>query len=73
MVAWEIEVRRDPANPILVNARIVPLPENHANAGTTHILESCVNAGTIHICVDMLTVVRIPWRNGSPIMLLWMQ
>ena len=56
MVAWEIEVRRDPANPVLVNVGIVPLPENHANAGTTHILESCVNAATIHICVDMLTV-----------------
>ena len=70
---WEIEVRRGPASLVLVNAGIVPFPENHAGAGTAHILESCVNTRTVRIHADMLTMVRIPRRNNDPTMLLWMQ
>ena len=66
---WEIKVRRDLASPVPVNAGIVPFPETHADIGTAHILESHVNVETVR--VDMPTVVRIPRRSGSPIMLLW--
>ena len=72
MVAWEIEVRRDPAGPVPVNARIVPFPENHADAGIAPILESRINAGPVHVHVDMPTEVRIPRRSDSPTTLLWM-
>ena len=57
MVAWEIEVRRDPTSPVLVNAGIVPFPKNHADAGIAHIPESRVNAGTVCARTDMPTVV----------------
>ena len=70
---WEIEVRRGPASLVLVNARIVPFPENHAGVGTAHILESCVNTRTVRVHADMPTMVRIPRRNDDPTMLLWMQ
>ena len=73
MVVWEIEVRRGPASSVPVNAGIVPFPENHADARIAHILESCVNVKTVRIRVDMPTVVRIPWSNSSPTMLLWTQ
>ena len=69
---WEIEVGRDPANPVLVNARIVPLPENHVDARNGPILESRVNAGTVHVHADMPIEVRIPQRSDSPTTLLWM-
>ena len=70
---WEIEARKGPASLILVNAGIGPFPENHADVGTTHIPKSRVNAKTIRARANMLTVVRIPWRNGSPTMLQWTQ
>ena len=56
---WEIEVRRDPANLVPVNTRIVPFLENHVDAGTAPILKSRVNAGTVHVHVDMPTEDRI--------------
>ena len=71
-MAWEIEVRKDPASSILVNTGIVPFPENHADAGTAPILESRINAELVHIHADMLTKVRIPRRSDSPTTLLWM-
>ena len=72
MVAWEIEERMNPTSLIPVAVGIIPIPENHADAGIAPILESHVNAGTVHDQEDMPTVVWIPWRNGSPTMLLWM-
>ena len=60
MVAWEIEVRMDPAGLVPVNAGIVPFPENHTDAGTAPILESRINVGPIHGHADMPFEVRIP-------------
>ena len=71
-MAWEIEVRRNPAGPIPVNARIVPFPENHTYAGTASILESRVNAKLVHVRADMLTKIRIPRKSDSLATPLWM-
>ena len=68
MVAWEIEVRRDPAGLVLVNAGIIPFPKNHANVGTIPILESRINARPVHVHAGMSTEVRIPRRSDSPTM-----
>ena len=57
MLVWEIEARRDLANLVLINAEIVPFPENHADVGTAHIPKSRVNAGTVRACTDKLIVV----------------
>ena len=71
MVAWEIEVRRDPTSPVLVNAGIVPFPESHADVGTAPILESRINVGPIHVHADIPIEVRIPWRSDNPTTPLW--
>ena len=60
MVAREIEVRRDLASLVPVNAGIVPFPENHTDARTTPILKSRINVGPIHVHTDMPTEVQIP-------------
>ena len=57
MVAWEIMVRRDPANPVPFDAGIVPFPQSHADVGTAPILESCINAEPVHVHMDILTEV----------------
>ena len=72
MVAWEIKVRRDPAGPVLIDARIVPFPKNHVDAGTAPILQSRINAELVHIHTDMPNKVQIPRRSGSLTTLLWM-
>ena len=72
MVAWKIEVRRDPVGLVPVNVGIVTFPENHADAGTASILESRINAGLVHVQADMLTKVQIPRRSDSPTAPLWM-
>ena len=71
MVAREIEVRRDLASLVPVNARIVPFPKNHTDARTTPILESRINVGPIHVHEDIPTEVRIPWRSDNPTTPLW--
>ena len=71
MVAWEIEVRTDPADLVPVNVGIVPFPENHTDAGTAPILESRINVRPIHVHVDIPTEVRIPWRSDNPTTPLW--
>ena len=72
MVVWEIDVGRNPTSPVTVNTGIVHFPKNHVDVGTVPSLESRVNAGTIHVRADMLTEVRIPQKNDSPTMQLWM-
>ena len=73
MVVWEIKARRGPTSLVPVNARIVPFPENHVDTGTAHTPESCDNTEIVRIHANMPTVVQIPWRNGNPTMLPWMQ
>ena len=74
MVAWEIEVRRDPTSPVLVNAGIVHFPESHADVGTAPILESRINAGPVHVHVhtNMSIEVWIPQRSDNYTTLPWM-
>ena len=69
---WEIEVGRDPASRVPISAKIIPLPENHVNAGIAPILKNRVNVETVHIHTDMPTEVRIPQRSDNPTTLLWM-
>ena len=73
MVVWEIEMRRALASSIPNDSRIVHFPENHTDTGTARIPARRVIAGIDHVYVDMMTVVRIPRRNGNPIMLPWTQ
>ena len=73
MVVWEIEARRGPASQVPVNVGIVPFPEKHDNVGTAYTPESRISTGAVHVCTDMMTVVQIPRRNGSPTMLPWTQ
>ena len=60
MIAWEIEVRRDPASPVPVNVGNVPFLESHADSGTAPILESRINTEPVHVHTDMPIEVRIP-------------
>ena len=60
MVAWEIDVGRNPTSPAPVHVRIVPIHKNHINTGAIPIPKNHVDTRTIHTPKNQVDAGTVP-------------